>query len=225
MTRLLHSSGLAMQRERIHQPLVSVPSGPRPQHRAMSHASRTIRPGPTAGGEAQPRVLTLKDGRGVALRSPGPGDLPAVQQFVRGLSDAARRNRFFAPVRELSPGQLDRITHSRPPHALALVGETAQDGQSRIVALAQYASCEPLDAEVGLVVDDSCQRQGLGMQLLGVLEEHAARAGLATLSGFVLADNWPMLGLLARLGWEFITDYDRYMIRFLKQLEPPRPAT
>jgi acetyltransferase len=142
-----------------------------------------------------------------------------VQQFVHGLSRQSRLNRFFAPVRELSPDQLDRVTRSQPPTALALVAEIAEGAGSRIVALGQYAVCEPRDAEFAVVVDDAWQRQGLGTKLLRALAERAARAGIAAFSGIVLADNWPMLALLARLKCELITDPDPYLIRVAKRLD------
>jgi GNAT superfamily N-acetyltransferase len=176
------------------------------------------------GDSGTARVVRLKDGRPVALRVARSEDIPAVQRFVRGLSPRSRRNRFFSPVRELSADQLERVTHSRPPDALALVGETQEGAQSRIVAMAQYAACEPLDAELAVVVDDGWQRQGLGMQLLVVLAEHAARAGLAVASGLVLADNWPMLALLARLDCELVADNDRTVLRVVKRLDACQPA-
>ena len=174
---------------------------------------------PREGDGCAARTVKLRDGRTVALRIAGSEDASAVQEFVRGLSNRSRRNRFFSPLRELSPDQLDRVTRSRPPSALALVGESAEHAGSRIVAIAQYAVCEPRDAECAVVVDDAWQRQGLGIQLLRVLAEHAERAGLAAFTGFVLADNWPMLGLLARLDCEIVSDPDPYTIRFAKRLD------
>jgi acetyltransferase len=133
-------------------------------------------------------------------------------------------NRFFSPLRELSPDQLERVTRSNPPDALTLVGETVERGGSRIVAMAQYAACELPDAECAVVVDDAWQRQGLGIQLLHTLAGRAARAGLATFTGFVLADNWPMLALLARLDCDIVSDSDRYTMRFAKGLDAYRLA-
>ena len=161
----------------------------------------------------------MKDGRLVALRVARAEDVPAVQQFVRGLSTWSRRNRFFAPVRELSLDQLERVTRSRPPNELALVAETTEGAGSRIVAMAQYAAGEPLDTEFAVVVDDAWQRQGLGSELLSVLTEHAARAGLAAFAGFVLADNWPMLEFLAPLDCELVTDGNSNVIRVIKHLD------
>jgi hypothetical protein len=88
-----------------------------------------------AGDGPAARIVRLRDGRRVMLRVARSGDVSAVQQFVCGLSDRSRRNRFFAPVRELSPDQLERVTRSRPPDELALVGETAEGAGSRIVAI------------------------------------------------------------------------------------------
>ena len=160
----------------------------------------------------------------MALRVAGSEDASAVQQFVRGLSLRSRRNRFFVPVRELSPDQLERVTRSRPPGELALVGETAEGAQSRVVALAQYAMGESHDVEFAVVVDDAWQRQGLGSQLIGVLAEQAARAGITAIGGLVLADNWPMLEFLARLDCELESDSDWHLIRVVKRLDPHESA-
>jgi acetyltransferase len=186
----------------------------------MAITSVVKQAGRIADDEPTAQVVRLKDGRPVALRVAGAEDAMAVQRFVRGLSEQSRRYRFFAPLRELSPDQLERLTRSHPPDELALVGEiTAETGESRIVALAQYVVCEPLDAEFAVVVDDAWQRQGLGMQLVGALAEQAARAGVTVLTGFVLPDNWPMLSFLARLDCELDADSDPNLIRAVKRLE------
>jgi len=189
-----------------------------PLARSAMHASITAQSDLTATTGSAAQIVRLRDGRSVALRAARSQDIPAVQEFVRGLSSASRRNRFFAPIRELSPDQLDRVTRSRPPDELALVCETVQGSGRRIVAMAQYAMCEALDAEFAVVVDDAWQRQGLGTQLLNVLAGHAARAGLAEFAGLVLADNWPMLTLLTRLDCELITDCDPYVVRAIRHL-------
>jgi len=166
------------------------------------------------------RIVRLKDGRPVALRIARSEDVSAVQRFVRGLSNQSRLNRFFTPVRELSPDQLARVTRTRPPGELALVAETVGGAESRVVAMAQYAACEPSDyAEFAVVVDDAWQRQGLAIQLFGMLADHASHAGLAGFAGFVLADNWPMLALLTRVDCELVADSDPHVVRAVKRLD------
>lgn len=195
-----------------------------PHQSTAAHASGRAQCHLPASGESVARILRLRDGRSVAVRAAEPEDVVAVQQFVRGLSHGSRRNRFFAPVRELSADQLDRVTRSHLPNELALVGEVIEAGRSRIVAMAQYAVCESDDAEFAVVVDDAWQRQGLGIQLVGVLAEQATQAGLAALVGFVLPDNWPMLSLLARLECELDCHCDPYATRAVKRLDAYRFA-
>jgi acetyltransferase len=185
----------------------------------MMHRSNLASSDGIAGEAPAARSVRLKDGRLAALRVACAGDAPAVQRFVRGLSVSSRMNRFFSPIRELSPDLLDRITRSRLPGEFTLVGESLDGAESRIVAMAQYVVDEPLDAEFALVVDDDWQRQGLGNELLGVLAEHAARTGLATFTGLVLYDNWPMLALLSRLHCEFASAGDPRLIRVVKRFD------
>jgi acetyltransferase len=166
-----------------------------------------------------PRTTSLKDGRRALIRSACVTDGPAIQAFVRRLSIRSRRNRFFSPISELSRDQIERITRALPSDGLALVCEVVNAGESRIVAMAQYVIEEALEAEFALVVDDAYQRQGLGNEMMGLLAEHAARAGLAAFVGLVLPDNWPMLGLVSRLGCELEADADPGVVRAIKRFD------
>src|SRR4249920_1352323 len=122
------------------------------QHgRSVTRASITTPPELMAGSGPAAQIVKLRDGRSVALRMAHSQDIPAVQEFVCGLSNTSRRNRFFAPIRELSPDQLERVTRSRPPAEVALVCETVGGVRRRIVAMAQYATSETLDAEFAIV--------------------------------------------------------------------------
>lgn len=162
--------------------------------------------------------LRLRDGRAAVVRSARPGDAEAVQQFVRALSPAARRRRFFGAVAELSPAQLDRLTVARNPRDASLVALAAHAGTPRIVAMAQYASDDAETAEFALVVADDWQGQGLGERLLGMLVARAAEAGLDTMTGSVLAENGPMLALAAHLGFAVSPDGDRHVVRVTRRL-------
>jgi GNAT superfamily N-acetyltransferase len=198
----------------------TIMSEPMPLDREMTHISSPAQADMLAGRQAAAaRTLRLRDGRAVTLRVAESGDVSAVQQFVRGLSDRSRYNRFFSTLRELSADQLYRVTRSRPPTELALVGEAAESGESCIVAMAQYAVCETSEAEFAVVVDDAWQGQGLGMQLIGVLAECAARAGFAAFTGYVLANNRPMRALLDRLDCQRVTGNDPCALRFIKRLD------
>ena len=176
------------------------------------------------GNVTDPRVVRLRDGRSAILRITRPTDAAGVQEFVSGLSDVSRRNRFFAPLRELSPDQLQRVMRSHPPGELALVAESADGNRSRIVGLAQYVVVDGQDAEFAVVVDDAWQRQGLGKSMLALLAEYAERAGLTAVAGFVLADNQPMLELLGSLDCKVGGFSNRQVVRVVKRLDVHKEA-
>jgi acetyltransferase len=184
---------------------------------AARRARARLRPGP--GG-----IVRLRDGRAAAVRSALPADGEAVQQFVRELSPLARRRRFLGAITELSPAQLDRLTGVRDPRDLSLVALSANAGEPRVIAMAQYASGDPPAAEFAVVVAEAWQRQGLGERLLGLLLARAAEAGMRAMNGSVLAENGPMLALAAKLGFASSEDVDPHLVRVDRSLAPPRRA-
>ena len=185
-------------------------------HRSGRHRAR-LRASPG-------RLVRLRDGRAVVVRSAKRADGEAVQQFVRELSPLARRRRFFGALSELSPAQLDRLTGAQNPRDLSLVALSAHAGEPRIVAMAQYATDDPGAAEFAVVVADAWQRQGLGARLLELLLGRAAEAGVQVMSGHVLAENGPMLALAARLGFALTEDRDPDLVRLERPLPPSRRA-
>jgi acetyltransferase len=148
----------------------------------------------------------------VLLRQLTPGDAGVVQAFVRGLSSRSRYERFFTPIAELSPKQLERITSG----AGFSVG--AFDAAGRLVGLAEYARLSDGEAEFGIVIADDCQGQGLGVQLVGTLLEHAKRAGIARLAGVTHARNRAMRLLARRLGFGVQPDEDPELVRMERAL-------
>lgn len=164
-----------------------------------------------------PATVMVRDGRRAFVRSVRPADAPLVQQFVRELSPRSRRSRFFGPVAELSPAQLERMTRFDGPAGLGLVA-VAGDDETRIVGIAQHAVCDPPFAELAVVVADGWQRQGLGERLVLLLLAHAAKTGVAAVQGLVMAANRPMLALASKLGFAFENDADPGLVRIEKPL-------
>lgn len=164
-----------------------------------------------------PAAITTRDGRRAIVRAVRAADAPLVQQFVRELSLRSRRYRFFGPVAELSPAQLERMTRFDEPAGLGLVVVAGED-PTRIVGIAQHAVCDPPFAELAVVVADGWQRQGLGERLVLLLLAHAAKTGIAAVQGLVMAANRPMLALASKLGFAFEADADPALVRIEKPL-------
>ncbi|HXZ53370.1 MAG TPA: GNAT family N-acetyltransferase [Burkholderiales bacterium] len=153
--------------------------------------------------------------RRLAIRELRQADAEAVQAFVRRLSPESRRRRFFAPIAELVPRQLASVTCGNGPDDVNL---GVFDAAGCIVGLAQYAVEQDAGAEFAVVVDDALQRSGLGARLVGLLIERARERGLGGLHGLVQNDNWPMLGLAAKLGFELLGDPDPRLLRVERSL-------
>jgi GNAT superfamily N-acetyltransferase len=167
----------------------------------------------------------------ITVRRASAADLPALRDFIAGLSVAARASRFFVPLTEL-PAPLTTALERRDPLHHFLVARTSIGCSARvggykvvdgktvvsghaivdahmdpaegpIVALAQYARQPPPVpiCEVALVVADACQRSGLGRRLMLRLLDDAAQEGLESATGEVLRHNRAMLSLARSTGF------------------------
>jgi acetyltransferase len=175
----------------------------------------------TASGAERPR--RTGNSRGVRVRHVRPTDGAAIQAFVRGLSDESRQFRFFAPIRELAPGVLKRLTHPARELDRVLVALADGAGECRIVALAQYAVEDGETGELALVVADEWQGRGLGRFLLEELIESARDAGMTQFVGDVLRGNEAMLGLARAFGFEVRhSPHDATMFRVRRAVEDAR---
>jgi GNAT superfamily N-acetyltransferase len=139
----------------------------------------------------------------VEVRPLAARDRDLLQDFVRGLSPAARYQRFQNGIRELAPGALARLMDVDYRASMALVAVVSEQGQRRIIGEARYAPA--LDgsgaAEFALAVADAWQGQGIGRLLFEHLLGYAERAGVARMQGDVLHGNRAMLGLARRFGF------------------------
>lgn len=144
-----------------------------------------------------PTVLTLANGVRVVLRPLTDADREPYARAVARLSPAARRQRFFRAVRELSARELGRLINVDGIRHVALVA-TPLGEPARIIGEARYVRLPAGEAaaEVGAFVADEWRGQGLGRRLMALLGAGARRAGVAVLYAHVGTDNAPMLHLL-----------------------------
>jgi GNAT superfamily N-acetyltransferase len=150
----------------------------------------------------QTRVLHLPGGERVVLRAIRPSDADRLQAYIRGLSAEARHNRFLGAVGELSPRQLDRVTHMDRLGELALIALAGDGDEGTIVGEAMHVMApEGHRCEIALSVADPWQGRGLGTLLLRDIECRARLIGARHLVGDVLRTNAAMKGLARKAGF------------------------
>ncbi len=164
-------------------------------------------------------AVPVRDGRQVLLRPVRANDARLVQDFVRSLSLQSRRRRFFSALSELTPYMLRRLTQPAYPQEFGLLALAGAAGSGEVVGMAQYALEAPCGAELGVVVADAWQRQGLATRFIQALGDHASLAGARTLRGLMLADNSAVLALMQRLRWTMLGTPEPGLVQFEKPLE------
>lgn len=147
-------------------------------------------------------VWTLPGGRRATVRPVLPQDAELEQALVRALSPASRYQRFFAPIRELPEGWLQRLTQIDYRRQQAFLVETFVGDQALAVAEARYVvDAGGEECEFAVVVADDWQHLGLARRLMQLLVQSATEAGLKRMVGDVLATNRAMLSLALSEGF------------------------
>ena len=151
----------------------------------------------------EPRVIELREGTKVHVRSIVPEDEPLLHEAVSAMSERSVYFRFFSPVKRLSDAMAHRLAVVDYKDRFALVATTHRpSAKERIVGVARYDRAAGTDiAEVALAVIDEFQRRGLGGALLAILATVAREHGIKSFSLIVLPENQQMLGLLRKMGW------------------------
>lgn len=139
-----------------------------------------------------------RHGFSVELRPVTPDDKALLADGFDRLSERARFLRFLAPTDRLTPSQLaylSEVDHQDHVAWGALQGSQAV-GVGRFVRYTDDRS----SADLALTVLDEYQGKGVGRLLIEVLGVSARARGIAHFHFDVLAENAPMLGLLASMG-------------------------
>jgi acetyltransferase len=145
-------------------------------------------------------LVELPTGEQVLLRPIRPTDAPFVQDLVHRMSPQDVRMRFFAPLRELSPVLLHRLTNPDPAREAAIVVHAA--GSADILAVGRL-SAEPgaSETEYALAVRTDLKGHGIGYMLMARLIEIARQRGYRAIFGLVLRENEPMLHMCREYGF------------------------
>ena len=137
-------------------------------------------------------------GSHLQFRSLRTGEDSVVRDLFARLSLPTRYLRFFMPLPVLSDSLLRMINGAEDQGRIAMVAET-DDIHRQAVALGNVAPADYGRGEVGLVVADAWQRQGIGSALAGRLLRAAQDFGYNKFVVYSLIGNPAVRPLLARV--------------------------
>ena len=123
-----------------------------------------------------------------------------IRELYRHLSSRTRYLRFSSAMPELPDSLLRLMTCVDYHRRLALLAESDIDDGAEVVALSEFIAIDDHTAEVGLVVRDDWQRQGLGTALAARTLLAAEVRGFDQFVAQVLHENVGVMRLLDRVG-------------------------
>jgi RimJ/RimL family protein N-acetyltransferase len=154
---------------------------------------------PELPGAVDEDVL-LPDNRRLHVRSLRWCEERPVRELYRRLSPRTRYLRFFSPMPELPDSVLRRLTCVDGHRGIALLGELQTPAGEEVVALGSFGATDDGLAEVGLVVSDEWQQQGIGTVIADRVLRAAEARGFHQFVAHALWDNQAIRRLLRRVG-------------------------
>lgn len=134
--------------------------------------------------------------RSVRVRHPAASDRAALEAMFARCTTATRYARFHGHTHAIPERYLAEALSGSPAHVAIIA---CADSRT-VVALASCRTVAAGTAELGILVEDSAQRQGIGRLLLRQLASHARRHGLTTPKAAVLHHQAWIIRLLREHG-------------------------
>jgi GNAT superfamily N-acetyltransferase len=143
------------------------------------------------------RPVTVRPGSAIEYRSAAAADCDAIRSFLTGLSLRTRFLRFFTPASPPSSTVLRWMCGGgRTTDVLVATRDRVIVGHAMAADSLSPEGC--LVSDIGVVVADRWQNQGVGSQILDRLVARAMARGVSVLVMDVLPENKQMLGMISR---------------------------
>ena len=160
--------------------------------------------------------IMIRDCSAVRIRPIRPEDEPLIVRFHQKLSEESVHLRYLQNLRldqRIAHERLTRICFIDYDREMVLVAERGDGDRSEVIAVARLSKLHGRnDAEVGLLIRDDFQRQGLGAGLLDRLIRVARDEHIEHVIALMLAENIGMRRLASKLGFQFEHASDPQMI-------------
>lgn len=152
--------------------------------------------------------MRLANGAAVKVRPLRTGDALLLQELYQRVSPTTLYYRYFRPYRP-TLAELEQICQLRADEGAGVIA-LVERSQLQAIGFAQYAinKRQPATAEVGFLVEDRFQGQGVGRTLFQHLVQRAKAQGLQTFTAYVHPANDAMLHVFRRSGLPMAVQFD-----------------
>jgi len=142
-------------------------------------------------------------GERILLRPIRPEDGAQHIEFFSRLTPEDIRMRMFVHMRELSPGQLARMTQIDYDREMAFIASRVRDdGTTETLGVARIVfDPDNIQGEFAVTVRSDLKGKGLGKLLMQKLIRHSRDRGTHEIVGETLSHNQALLGLVKSLGF------------------------
>jgi RimJ/RimL family protein N-acetyltransferase len=158
-------------------------------------------------------------GAQICIRPLRPDDREREIAFISGLSERSRYFRLLTPFKFLSPHLVDQLMDIDYAKRMAFVATISTGGGEEFVGIARYGETDAAGvAELGISVSDAWQRTGIARLLVTHLLRFAQWRGMRRMTGIVLPENAPMIGLARSLGFSIAFDPEQHLVTIAREL-------
>lgn len=162
----------------------------------------------------------LRSGQEVVIRAAHPDDTERIVEAFKELEAHSIYTRFFSPKKEITAAELQRFRDTDFDTCVRLLCTIIRDGREVVIASGLYVKVAQDSAEVGFIVEEDYQRQGISRRLLTHLGKIARANGIKNFTAEVLPHNSAMLGVFRRCGWPMKARTSEGTVHVTLALEP-----
>ena len=146
---------------------------------------------------------TTKTGLNILFRPIKISDEPRLKDFVYSLSEQSLYRRFMSTRKDVPHEVLQSLVIIDYTTEMAILAVVPQGENEEIVGVGRYyINGSTHTAEVAFAVKDSYSNKGIGTELLSYLTYLAKRQGLLGVTAEVLMDNYPMMHVFNKGGFD-----------------------
>lgn len=146
--------------------------------------------------------LALRGGKETLVRPIRPEDEDKYVEFLAKMSDEDLQKRFFTVAKNIPKAQINTVTSIDFEREMAFVALDLEKAGGDIIGIVNIKqTIDNSEAEYAIIVRSDYKAVGLGRALMEKIIRYCKARKIGAITGYVLKNNFGMLGLCFKLGF------------------------